>query len=487
MCLDTIEQTVPEMVSVSPTGRNNALTKLVIRDATTAQSERPRSKAPRYISINLRPVQQMQMLSDFLGANFPSTKARAGLANRGSYLAILPDLDVESTPMLNAAINALCWAHIGAKTGDRRLVQRSQASYGQVLSMLITTVHKNSRLSLVEPRAVITSMMLLCLYDGSIPMPSDGENGWRAHYWACQNLLGAYGPSCIRLHDPFDKMLFNSLRMPCFFLGVAKRKKIAFGQPEWLQLAQDINPVTDTFTSYYSAAMRIPSILERVDRILAAPLMPTALKGLCQDIYDLRQDVTQWFTSLVSYSKDPSWEIPELVEITKRTPMLNNEEHLYMRRSKVFSKFLQFGLPMKIVQNHTLAALAYIVLDCSLLRLLHFKAMTAVCIRPETIKDVEKRAFMQAVGLCQSLYHYTSFDGLAYVDFSEFLNDVALNFFQEVGATKETDWCRGIRAAMTLRRSRIKTDIQRRTLCRMGDAGPGFAMACRYKTWDLQS
>lgn len=150
--------------------------------------------------------------------------------------------------------------------------------------------------------------------------------------------------------------------------------------------------------------MRIPSILERLDRILEARVQPTALQSLCQDINDLRRDVTQWCTRRVRLSKGP---MPDLIELADTTHALHSEEHVYMQTSNVFTKILRFGLPMKIVQNHTLAALACIALDCSLLRLLHFKAMTAVCIRPETINDVEERAFAQAVSLCQSLYHYT--------------------------------------------------------------------------------
>ncbi|USW53906.1 hypothetical protein Slin15195_G072250 [Septoria linicola] len=430
----------------------------------------------------------MQMLSDFLESNFPSTRARAGLADRGSYLATLPDIEIATTPMLKTAIDTLCFAHIGAKTGDRRLVQRSQTSYGQVLSSLITAVNRRSGdISYIEPRAVITSIMLLCLYDDSIPLPFQGENGWATHYWGCQQLLGAHGPGFMRIDDPFDRMLFNSLRMPCFFLGVAKRKSIAQGQPEWLQLSEDMDPTGGAFTGFYRVAMRMPAILERIDDVLEGHLSHNIVQKLCVEIQSFRLEMVQWHAGLVENSKNPHWELPKVVDIADLSSASTNAEHLYMRRSKTFTKIFEFGLPKKVVQNHTLCAMSCIVMDCSLLRLLHFIPGCATYLLPDRLEDIEQRAFSQSTILCRSLYHYTSFDGLAYADFSEFINDIALNFFEEYGAVKEMQWCLGVRAATTVRRQRIKENVQPRTLCRMGDAGPGFAMACRYRAPMLKS
>lgn len=389
--------------------------------------------------------------------------------------------------MLRTAIDTLCFAHIGAKTGDRRLVQRSQSSYGQVLASLITAVNRrNGDPVAIEIRTVITSIMLLCLYDDSIPLPFQGENGWATHYWGCQQLLGAHGPSFMRIDDPFDRMLFNSLRMPCFFLGVARRKTIAQGRPEWMQLADEMDPDNGTFTRFYRVAMQIPTMLERVDDVLSARLPLIALSQLCVDLRSLRQRMVQWYLGMVKRSEKPHWELPELVDIADLVPAPNNEAHLHMASSSIFTQFFRYGLPKRILQTHTLCAMSCIVLDCSMLRLVNFQP-AALHLLSETLQDIERRAFDQASDLCRSLHHYVTFDGLAYADFSEFLNDIALNFFEEYGATKELGWCRAIRNAIRIGRQRIQNKIQPRTLCRMGDAGPGFAMAMHYKRLNLLS
>jgi hypothetical protein len=70
---------------------------------------------------NLR-IEQSQMLSDFLEMHFPTPEAKANLAYRRSYLAILPEVDLSSTPMLRNAIQAIYFAHAGSNRKDNRLI-----------------------------------------------------------------------------------------------------------------------------------------------------------------------------------------------------------------------------------------------------------------------------------------------------------------------------------------------------------------------------
>lgn len=88
------------------------------RNGVSLRSRRAYALGRRSVAIDLRPAQQMQMLSDFLESNFPSTRARAGLADRGSYLATLPDIEIATTPMLKTAIDTLCFCTYWGK--DRR-------------------------------------------------------------------------------------------------------------------------------------------------------------------------------------------------------------------------------------------------------------------------------------------------------------------------------------------------------------------------------
>jgi hypothetical protein len=72
---------------------------------------------------NLR-IEQSQMSSDFLEMHFPTPEAKADLAYRRSYLAVLLEIDLSSTPMLRNAVQAICFAHAGSNRKDNRLIVR---------------------------------------------------------------------------------------------------------------------------------------------------------------------------------------------------------------------------------------------------------------------------------------------------------------------------------------------------------------------------
>ncbi|KAF2163801.1 hypothetical protein M409DRAFT_25982 [Zasmidium cellare ATCC 36951] len=427
------------------------------------------------------------MLSDFLNTHFPTAEARAGLANRRSYLAALPDIDLTSTPLLRIAIDTLCFAHIGSKTGDMRLVRESQASYGKVLNSLIkATSAPAGEVPYMEPKAVITSIMLLCLYDDSIPVPHQ-EGGWGTHYWGAQQLLRAYGASFLNMAEPFDRLIFWNLRMPTLFAGVARRKAIILGEPQWLALAEANVESRGPLTDFYRIVMQIPALLERTDNMMAAETDPTETEAICTDICKIRQDVKDWYEEKTRRTHGNYLEVP-VTFTTEEEPNafdMEIEEHCFMTTSDTFTTFFRFRTPGYLVKNHTYDILMGLLLDCTLLRLLHFQPESASFLKDLSPDEVERSAYDNARNLCRSIHHYSNFLSLPYVDFTDFLLDMAQNFFEEVGALKELGWCQAVRCATDLRRTRIKNTIQPRTLCRMGDAGPGFAAATRFRTRNI--
>lgn len=441
----------------------------------------------RFATVNGRPARQAQMLSDFINSYFPTTRARAGLADRRSYLAALPDVDLARTPILNMAIQTLCFAHIGAKTGDSRLIKESQDSYGNVLSSLIqATTRPNVNNSCFEPKAVITSIMLLCLYDDAVPIPHQGKNGWATHYWGIQQLLQAYGPSILNMDEPFDRLIFWNLRMPCWFLGVARRKAIAMGQSGFLDLSDYSSHSRGPLTDFYRIAMQIPAVLERTDQQINSSASSDGLRMLCGEIITLREQMNDWFATRICISADKRLETPELFTTADTDAFdIANQAHCFMSTSTTFEEFFRFRAPGYLVKNHTYLKICLLVLDCTLLRLLHFTPLTESVIRPMSVTEIENDAFAEAADLCRSLHHYSCFEGLAYADWTDFITEIAQNFFEEFGAAKELGWCQAVRVATKLRRDHIKRTVQPKTLCRMGDAGPGFAAATRYRTRHL--
>jgi hypothetical protein len=426
------------------------------------------------------------MLADFLHTCFPSTRARAGLADRNSYLAALPDIHLATTPLVKTAIDTLCFAHLGSKSRDPRLIRESQRSYGKVLSFLVkATSRPAQRTPAFDPRAVVTSIMLLCLYDDQIPVHLQQGNEFATHYLGCQQLLNLYGARMFNRHEPFDRLLFWSLRMPCFFIGVTRRKATVMDRSDFIGLA-DILPGKKPLVGFYRIAMRLPAILESVDQVLQDGTS-SSLQPIIHELCELRLQMITWLESLCQNSIDRYWEMPEVFSVSEIDAFnMETEEHCFITTSTTFTTFFKFHSPGHVVKNHTWSAVCCLVVDCTLLRLLHFLPQSSEYMTSlRSPQQISQDAFHQASDLCRSLHHYSSFDGLAYCDFTDFITELALNYFAESGAAPQLGWCQALRVATQMRRERIRHTIQPKTLCRMADAGPGFANAVRYRTRSL--
>lgn len=425
-----------------------------------------------------------------MSSYFPTAQARADLAYRGSYLAALPDIDLSSNPILRTAVDTLCFAHVGSKNNDDRLIRQSQTSYGRVLNLLIQATNRSDgNAPHMEPKAIVTSIMLLCLYDDAIPVPFQGRNGWAAHYWGSLELLRVHGPSFLNMKQPFDRLIFFNLRMPCFFLGLARRKAILLGEDEWLALSASISDSSSRLTSFYAAGMKISALLERTDRLIESrhksyPRQQRDLSSLCNSILQIRTALVSWFRARCATPESAAKEVPSTFSVTDSDRFdMETEEHCFMSSSGTFPHLFHFAIAGCAPQNHTLLTLTCLILDCTLLRLLHFLPSTAAHL-PQSEDHVLLSAHHLASDLCRSVHYYASTDSLAYADFTDFLLEMAQNFFEEFGvrAGRELGWVQAVRCATGLRRKRIvSSSVQRKTLCRMGDCAPGVARATRWR------
>jgi hypothetical protein len=432
------------------------------------------------------PVQQVQMLSSFLETHFPSRAAKADLAKRNSYLMALPDIDLSKSPILRHALDTICFAHVGSKHRDERLQRESQQSYGKVLTTLVADLNRKEPRN--EPRHILASILLLCLYDDSIPSPKSLLSGWTAHYHGAQQFLKAVGPHALNMADAFDRLTFANMRAPAIYLGIARRKATVLALPQWLSLAGGAPHAVPSRVKMYHEALQIPSLLERTENSVRLKGKSPDLQQLCQDIHDLQGRLTYWLRNISTVSKRYNGLNDHLVYITDAGAFdINFEEQCFMTTNSTFASFYDVT-PYQSVEDFTLYWFFTLVLECALLRLLHFHPVAASYLPHRTPDDVERDALGHATNLCRIVLSNSKYytDSQGHASHVDCFTGLAQNFFDEVGAVQEFAWCQAFRLALRLRLNRLKSN-QPRTLCRMGDIAEDVSAVALFKTRRLRA
>ncbi|KAF2725686.1 hypothetical protein K431DRAFT_281052 [Polychaeton citri CBS 116435] len=419
------------------------------------------------------------MLSDFLENHFPTAEAKASMAERKSYLRALPDVPI-SSPLLTVAIETLCLAHAGTKYMDSRLVHQSQASYGRVLHNLVKALDRPATQTQQQHHnAIIASILLLTLYNDPLPALDQNFDGWAAHYWGAQRYIESRGTSCLNFNQPFERLLLMNMRMPSLFIGVAQRSSIVFGKQEWIDYMDKRSYTARTLANLFNRTMRVPALLERTDRLLSQELDRQQLKSLCHDLCALLDDLLYWH----KYEAGPSREdrIPLVDSSNLEAFDAGIEEHCFISSSSTFTTHFDFGTGHdRMKDDATLYWTFSLILNCILLRLLHFQPLTADYIAARTPGSILEDATHCATNMCRSIYSKSMENSLAVIAWVDLLVSLAQNFFEEIGAFKEFGWCQAARIATQLRLERVKATTAR-TLCRIADVAPGFAIVTQFK------
>lgn len=433
-----------------------------------------------YVQRHTRPVdssrmEQIQMFSDFLEMHFPTPAAKADLANRRSYLMGLPEIDTSSNPMLRSAVEAICYAHAGANYKDQGLVHASQTAYGKVLSLLVRCLNSSSKQN--DPRIIVPSIMLLTMYDDALPEAK--STGWRAHYWGVHEYLRATGPSAFPMADPFSRMLFLNLRIPTMFLGIARRKAVVLSEPKWRALGNVSGLGATPLGRLYPRALQLPGLLEKTDTFLRKNNYTDA-KNVMRDLTALRAEFLTWSMTESSFA-DKTIKYYTPVDVSDDSIFdFDIEEHLVMSANTTFASLFDFS-SYKIAQDFALYWIFALILDCALLRVMHFRPDTESFIKPRTRAETERDATNRARYLCRAAYFFAKFNSQGITSFLDAQVALAESFFSEISAMKELGWCQSVRVAVQMRLRRLR-EKQPKTLCRMGDMVGDLAAATRFKT-----
>ena len=432
----------------------------------------------RPAAVDTARMDQMQLLSDFLEMHFPSRAAKADLASRQSYLLGLPEADLASSPMLRNAVQAICYAHAGSNYKDKRLVRESQKAYGKVLNALVRSLDKPNGRS--EARIIVPSIMLLTLYDDALPNANSVSSNWRAHYWGVHDYLKACGPSAFQMSDPFSRGLFINLRIPNIFLGITRRKAVVLSEPQWQVLGKQIESAATSLGRLYPRALPLPGLLEKADQFLATRKGSSDGNQIMKELMSIRAEFVTWSNTEAIFS-DRSKKHYDLVNISNDDAFdFDIEEHLVMTTSSTFESYFDFS-SYKVAQDYALYWMFALIVDCTLLRLIHFRPECEAHIKPRRQAETQRDAANRAKYLCRAAYFFSKFGSQGITSFLETLIAMAESFFSEVSAAKEFGWCQSMRVATKLRLKRLRKK-QPKTLCRMGDMVDDMAAATRFRS-----
>ena len=423
------------------------------------------------VAVLSSPVaERQQLLGSFLHARFPYKNPGKVM----SYLEMLPNMDL-SSPLLSNAVTTLGLAHVAAESGDHRLVQASQATYGRVLSTLMHAIGQPDRKVPFSHREIIASILLMGLYDESTPKQCPVHNGYMTHFMGAEQYVEAFGPSCLDLDNKFDFKLMQFLRMTSFCTGVANRRRVTWSRPEWR--AAEKKAFEEGPKVWYPLIVPLPGLLERADELLARPWLatqhPDRLVKLCAEFLE-------WERGLLGWADRRMTEYPQKLHITDLEAFNPDiEEHCFLTTSNLFPFFHTFhepGSAMEVTQSWMYCLIA----KCTLLRLLRRIPATAAILNMSAA-SVEAAATQLALDLCRSVHAYSALKSLGQAHWLRvYLNAVRV-FFEQRGSWKEYGWCQACLIATKLRIER-RARSERPSLCRVETLLPGFAEAMRFQS-----
>ncbi|RMY79885.1 hypothetical protein D0864_08897 [Hortaea werneckii] len=428
--------------------------------------------------VSCRPVQQMQILSSFLELHFPSKAAKADLASRRSWLLGLPEIDLAISPLLRNAVDTVCFAHLGAQNHDTRLQHQAQQSYGRVLFGLVQAMERQR--PRYDPRHVMASMMLLCLYDDALPQPHSTVSGWAAHYLGAQEFLKACGPSSLDPSVSFDRLIFMNMRVPSIFLGIARRKGVMLSQPDWIAFGAGHKQANHALAQLYKNALQVPGVMEEAESLIGRRDDDRNLQYQWSRIQQLQREMYHWITHESTMATYWGKHLSDCVYVTDADKFdASIEEHCVLESNTTFLSHYNFP-DYNMVQDFTLYLVFMMALNCTLLRLLHFHPTADTRYLQRTRDNVRQDAFAIASDMCKTVHYQSKFESQGIAGFIELLVSLAQAFFEEVGAFEKLGWCQAVRCATQLRIKRLRL-TQPKTLCRVGDLADDFATVGRFK------
>lgn len=227
--------------------------------------------------------------------------------------------------------------------------------------------------------------------------------------------------------------------------------------------------------------MHLPGLLEQADIVLSKKRSDSDDgKQIMKGLMALRAEFITWSMAEASFS-DKSKKHHESVNAADDEAFdFGIEEHLVMSSNTTFETYFNFS-SYKIAQDYGLYWMFALIVDCTLLRLMHFRPHCEAHIKPRRQAETQRDAVDRARYLCRSAYFFAKFDSQGITAWMDTLVVLAESLFSETSELKELGWCQSVLVATKLRLQRLRTK-QPETLCRMGDMVDDMAASTRFRS-----
>ena len=426
-------------------------------------------------SVNAAPTYQIQLLGTFLHTKYPSFQAQSSIRFRHSFLHQLPSRDLVTEPLLRHAVATLSCSHIGCDFKDGGMVAHAKESYNRTLSLLIR--HMNGK-SQHDHRTVLTAMLLLALSDEV--STSREQNAWMTHYEGAEIYFKTNGKQCLDARTPFDIELFGMFQGPATMMALAQRKSSFLSGSQLLACKEFLRLRDDFHSSIILQGIRVSELVERTEFCIAQPFT-SGTKKLWDDLVGMHGHIQDMLTKDSAFNREMTREEADLIHTSDLEAFdMEIEEHCLISGSPTLRSHFRFShwdqrAPIRNLL-FTLWWMHSLIVDCMILRLLHFHP----CLRRHVPDDFQRSAFFHATQLCRSFQYLSRSQLQGDVIWLQVLCSLAQNFFEEVSAFPEYGWCQSLGIATKTRLARLVA-TQPLSLCRLRGLHEGLSNLSRFR------
>lgn len=215
--------------------------------------------------------------------------------------------------------------------------------------------------------------------------------------WAAQLLFSTYAPVSLPGVDRLDHGIMRHTVMNGFFLALAKRKAWNI-DPAWF-----IDVESKGWTKMIRVFHSLPTLLDETDRLLAQQAGVGALVAIVARLIDVKAEVSRNY---------PPKTRPVISASAMDALGVEAEEHVVMADSTTFAELYApttKNAGADAIESCFVAMLSLII-ECTMLRIWHFRPETLAAASPTALSDAEQSAYSLARELCQLSLSWTQID-----------------------------------------------------------------------------
>ena len=414
------------------------------------------------------------MFSDFLDATTTPKTAKED-STLFSYMSKLPFVNIYS-PLLTIALEAISLGYFGTSKKDQRLINASRESYGSALARLRSTLSSEiTRSSLQVRRETLLAILVVSHFDRCVLLPTEEYGNWKMHFWAAQKYVQACGPSSFDSTHFIDQVMVPAVHVSGLLLGIGHRRALNLGSVRSFQRSNSTISLDGV-----AELVEVPALLQSADILLSDRRGPVDddVRSLCCQLEEIHYRLQGWLDGMLA---GPYNDFVKVID--NEAFDMQIEEHCFLSTTTTFSSHLRFPQPQDAIY-FALPATIQLIINCTLLRIYHFRQATTSVPHLRQVSEVEHDTMVTARQLCRTVHYISQLRSMAYAYWITHMIQLVQNFSAEQQAVKELGWCQACLIATRTRLRRIKATSSP-TLCRVADLPAGFAAAGRYRTRTL--